>query len=586
VSVGGGPLAATEERHLGRVALLTLAVGGVVTLALEVNYVHLLAVVAGNSVYAFSLMLFAFLLGLGAGAELARHLLRLALPLPLVLAWLQFALAAVILGGVHLWDGMALYFDSFANYPLHYGFGAREVVRGLVCLVAMFPPALIIGAAYPVAMECIGRAHAARPIAALGRAAALNTAGNIIGVLAAGFWLLPALGAMRSVQLLAVISLALGLLVVVWTDHRLRWVAWAPAALVAALIVSQPRSFDYSALASGANVYFQSQRHGRVVDHAESVDGGLTAVARSDRKDGPVLTLLTNGKFQGNNDMKGEMPAQLGMALAPLLHTSARDRALMIGFGTGVSARTLHAAGFRQIDVVDLSADIVRLADRYFGDINDRVITRPGVHTFITDGRNFLMLQPRTYDVISMEISSIWFAGAGSLYNREFYQLVKRRLAPGGVVQQWVQLHHIQPSDILYVLGSVRSEFRYVWLYLIGGQGMVIAANDERAMPRAAYVDQVERTPALRPLLDIFGSIAGDLRRTLVLDPDSTDAFLAGFGLSIDHWVSTDDNLRLEYSTPKGNALDGRRSMMRNLELLYDIRARGGAARAPAAPGG
>jgi predicted membrane-bound spermidine synthase len=563
----------TDERRLGHIALVTLAVGGVVTLALEVNYVHLLAVVAGNSVYAFSLMLFAFLLGLGAGAEIARRLLRLGLSLPLTLAWLQFALAAVILAGVYLWEGLPNYFDSFAGYPLHYGFGAREVVRGLVCLVAMFPPALVIGALYPVAMECVGRASPARPIAALGRAAALNTAGNIVGVLAAGFWLLPSLGALRSVQLLAVMCLGLGLFAIAWSKLKWKPLVWAPAALVAILLLAQPRSFDYSALASGANVYFYSQQRGRVIDHAESVDGGLTTVAESIHPQrGRVLTLLTNGKFQGNNDTAGEMPAQVGVALSPLLHTDSRNRALVIGFGTGVSARTLHAAGFAELDVVDLSADIVRLAHEHFGDANDYVIAKPGVNTFITDGRNFLMLRRRTYDVISLEISSIWFAGAASLYNREFYELVKRRLADGGVLQQWVQLHHIQPSDILYILGSVRTEFRYVWLYLIGGQGMIIAANDARAATRPAYLERIDRSPALRPLLDIFRGTASELTQALLLDPNDTDAFLGGFGLPISHWVSTDDNLRLEYSTPKGNALDGGQSMIHNIELIRSVR--------------
>jgi predicted membrane-bound spermidine synthase len=576
-----------RERRLGHIALVTLTAGGVVTLALEVNYVHLLAVVAGNSVYAFSLMLFAFLLGLGAGAELGRRLLQLQLPLPLTLAWLQFALAAVILGGVFLWEGLPHYFDSFARYPLHYGFGAREVVRGLVCLVAMFPPALVIGALYPVAMECVGRAYPARPIAALGRAAALNTAGNIVGVLAAGFWLLPALGALRSVQLLAVICLALGLFAIAWSHLGWRPMAWAPAALVVMLLAAQPRNFDYEALASGANVYFRSQQHGRVVDHAESVDGGLTTVAeRKDSQGGRLLTLLTNGKFQGNNDTRGEMPAQVGFALSPLLHTDARDRALVIGFGTGVSVRTLHAAGFGEVDVVDLSADIVRLAHEHFGDVNDGVIAKPGVRTYITDGRNFLMLQGRTYDVISMEISSIWFAGAASLYNREFYQLVKRRLAPAGVLQQWVQLHHIQPADVLYILGSVRAEFRHVWLYLIGGQGMIIAANDELAATRPSHLERIDRAPGLKPLLDIFGSAAGELARNLLLDPGATDALLSSFGPPASHWVSTDDNLRLEYSTPKGNALDGGESMARNLQLIQAVRAKNGGSIGRPAGGG
>jgi predicted membrane-bound spermidine synthase len=556
-------------RALGGLALVVLAVGGVVTLALEVNYIHLLAVVAGNSVYAFSLMLFAFLLGLGGGAEIARRLLKFGLDPAWALAWLQFALAGLVLGGVFLWEGLPRYFASFEGYPLHYGFGARELVRALVCLVALLPPALLIGMIYPVAMECVGRAAPQAAIAALGRAAALNTAGNIAGVLVAGFVLLPQLGALRSIQLLAGLSAALGVLIVVVAGLAARPLAWVPAVLVLALAAVQPHAFDYTALASGANVYFRAQPYGRVIAAAESADGGLTTVAEQHVPGrGRLLTLLTNGKFQGSNDPQGEVVAQIGIALAPLLHTAARERALVIGYGTGTSARVFKEAGFRALDIVELSADIVRLADTHFAEINARVSTQAGVNTYLTDGRNFLLLQPRTYDVVSLEVSSIWFAGAAALYNREFYQLVKRRLAPHGVLQQWVQLHHIYPADLLTVLGTVRAEFSYVWLYLVGGQGIIVATNDPASAPHPAHLQALERTSALAPLLaQLPGGAAGVLAARL-LEPAATERLLARFGLPLSAWVSTDDNLRLEYSTPKGNALDGLHSLRQNIEWL------------------
>lgn len=77
-----------------------------------------------------------------------------------------------------------------------------------------------------------------------------------------------------------------------------------------------------------------------------------------------------------------------------------------------------------------------------------------------------------------MEISSIWFAGAASLYNQEFYRLAVPKLKSDGVLQQWVQLHHMSPTDFLTIIGTLRAEFSYVSLYLVGGQGILIATND------------------------------------------------------------------------------------------------------------
>jgi predicted membrane-bound spermidine synthase len=560
---------AAQALRLGRVAVAALTVGGGVTLGLKVVYMHLLAVVAGNSTYAFSLMLLTFLLGLGAGAAAAWQLLKLALPVARLLAWLEFALAGVILVGVYLWGAMPGYFSDFATYPISRGFGARELVRGAVCMVAMFPPAFCIGALYPLAMECVGRAWPLHRVRALGFAAALNTLGNIAGVLLAGFVLLPQLGALRSVQLLALTCLVIGAGVLLAAHSGRRAAAWAPAALILALLISQPASFDYTQLASGANVYFANQSVGRVIDHAESVDGGLTSVSEAKLPQGErLLTLYTNGKFQGNNSVAGEMKAQVGFALAPLLHSARRERAMVIGYGTGASARTLHAAGFRDLDVVDLSADIVALANRHFEQINDHVTERPGVHTHITDGRNFLLLQDRAYDLVSMEITSIWFAGAASLYNREFYQLVKRRLRPEGILQQWLQLHHMYPADLLTILASVRSEFRLVWLYYIGGQGIIVASNDARALPSDVNVAALDGAATLKPLLALYDGSAAGLLQTALLDPAGCDRLLARAGVDPSHLISTDDNLRLEFNTPRGNVLDSAQSLAENLQFI------------------
>jgi predicted membrane-bound spermidine synthase len=566
---------AASSRALSYLALAILGIGGIVTLALEVIYVHLLSVVAGNSVYAFSLMLFAFLFGLGLGAEAARRLLRRRWPLASVLAGLDLGLACAIGLGIVFWDSLPQYFASFYGYALTPGFGGREVIRGLVCLVAMVPAAFFIGAIYPVAMEAIARAATRSPVAALGRAAALNTAGNILGVLIGGFLLLPTLGALIALKLLASVSFSLGVAALALGRGAGRpALSWGSAAAVALLLLLTPRSFDYNSLASGANVYFAPQGFGKVIDHAESVDGGLTTVALSEHGGAKTLTLLTNGKFQGNDSWEGEVKAQVGFSLAPLLHVSGRDRALVIGYGTGMSARVLHDAGFAHLDIADLSADIIRLANRHFGDLNARVSELPGVRTYVTDGRNLLLLQNERYDLVAMELSSIWFAGTASLYNQDFYELVSARLKPTGVLQQWVQLHHLRPVDLFYILGSVRSVFRYVRLYYIGGQGIIVASNDPAAAHTAENIVKLDRTPGLSRFLSLYGNSSKVIVDTLVLDPEGIDRYLASRGVPLALVVSTDDNLFLEYGTPKGNVLDGARSVEQNLKLLSNFSKR------------
>lgn len=553
----------------GLAAMVVLLLGGYVTLSIEVNYVHLLAVVAGNSTYAFSLMLFAFLMGLGGGAEFARWLLARRFPRAQVLFSLELSLALAILVSAFVWDGIPRHFASYEKFPVAFGFGAREVIRGMVCLVAMFPTAFFIGAIFPVAIEEVGAAFPQRQIRMLGWASALNTFGNILGVLVTGFIFLPAIGALHSNQTLALICVLLAIFVIV-VAREIHWPRHAAGlAVVAIIALLQPASLDYEQLTTGANVYFKKQEYGKVISHAESLDGGLTTANERALPDGStVRTLLTNGKFQGNNHLTGEMQAQAGFALAPLAHTSARDSALLIGFGTGTTARALQAGGFKHLDIADLSADIYAMSNRYFREVNDGVLDRPGVAAHVIDGRNYLMLADRHYDAISIEVTSIWFAGASSLYNKEFYQLAKRRLNKGGVLQQWMQIHHSTNLDLLYILSTIRSEFKYVWVYLLGGQGVIVASNDPSSYPVPQRLMDMEKTAGLQPFLKLFAHGAQGIADGLLIDPAGIDKMVASTGLPPELFVSTDNNLYLEYSTPQGNALDNISPQQTNMMFL------------------
>ena len=134
-----------------------LFVGGILTLALESTYIHLLAVVAGNSAYAFSLMLFAFLIGLGGGAQLSRLALDRGFRASIGLAVSYLGIAALIIAGLFWWDKIPAYFDSFSQYNETKTF-EREFVRFVACALTMLPVSTLIGAAFPFAMEMVGGA--------------------------------------------------------------------------------------------------------------------------------------------------------------------------------------------------------------------------------------------------------------------------------------------------------------------------------------------------------------------------------------------------------------------------------------------
>ena len=189
----------------------------------------------------------------------------------------------------------------------------------MVCFICMFPPALIVGFLYPACLQHVADMARTVKIKALSSAIALNTAGNILGVLVIGFIVLPRIGPLNSTYLLALLASLISLYFLSFNNLRENLVTAGIILCCLVLYINAPSNFDYNKLASGANVYFKKQFFGDVIAHLESLDGGLTTVHNyrvSDKRS--IRTLMTNGKFQGTDDMNGELIPQYSYALPPL----------------------------------------------------------------------------------------------------------------------------------------------------------------------------------------------------------------------------------------------------------------------------
>ncbi|HEX2871018.1 MAG TPA: spermidine synthase, partial [Polyangiaceae bacterium] len=218
---------------------------------------------------------------------------------------------------------------------------------------------------------------------------------------------------------------------------------------------------------------------------------------------------------------------------------------------------TIASYPWKKLELVEISPAIVEAADQYFKSVNNNSLHDPRLTVHLGDGRNFLLVEQRKYDLISMELSSIWFAGASSLYSQEFYHLVKDHMAPGGIFQQWVQLHHVRRKDFATIVHTLRSVFPHVALFYGGGQGILVASEKPLAasQSRVAELEKhptiLANTPGERPLMTLLDDI-------LVADAD-LDRFLEDSakeaGQPLAELVSTDGNLYLEYATPRGNVL-------------------------------
>jgi spermidine synthase len=536
-----------EERSSFQTALLLSAMSGLLVFGCEVVFTHLLALVIGTSVYAFGLMLAIFLVCLSLGTPLSGRLeMRYkegALPLSLAATGIALSLSLLV------WDKLPAVFVFLG--PHVKSWPARETVRGLAAFLALFFPATLMGTTFPLVLR---RARRNRVGADVGMITAANTVGSIAGSLVFGFIVLPLLGSQRSVIAVALAYALASVLAARTSAARAAKVSvrksqvWGGVSLAVALLV--PR-WDLARLTSGANVYFDEGvvPDGQIETLHEDIHGGVTTVVRD--RDGQH-TMLTNGKFQGNDS--AEVQDNRGFAYLPALFARRSDNALVIGLGTGTTTGAVAAFGYKSVDVAELSPAITEYAGTTFKGVNRNVLADPRVHILLEDGRNVLLLGNKQYDLITIEVTSIWFAGAANLYNREFYQLANKRLSDEGFLQQWIQLHHTNRRTVATILATMRETFPHMALFVTGHQGHMIASRASLTTNRK-YLEELGEKPNVAQILGDEHLV--DYVKGIVMDEPGIDRFLADtaedMGLKPEDFISTDDNLLLEYRTPRGN---------------------------------
>jgi spermidine synthase len=560
------PLVRLAKRREGRMLLLLAATSGFVVFGLEVTWIHLIGTVVGMSVYAFALMLTHVLGGLFIGGLIATALRPSGTslsPLGYCIALLAASLTVSITGT--LWDDVPQW--MLANRDFATTFARAEVLRFAASFVVTGLPAIALGVVYPLLFRLpwFDLDEASTVAGFLGAA---NAIGSFVGALMVAFVFLPSVGSEATFHVFAWIP-ALVAIVVVVADRASRRAAGDSlgralphlAIVVAVVVVTwlnmsqTPWSGPW--ITSGVNVYlapgFTLGKGQEIVFWHEDTAGGITTVIeRRAEGSSPARTLLTNGKFQGNNT--GEVLAQVGFGLVPVAHQAARGRALVIGLGTGVSARVISDAGYRQVDIAELAPGVVEAASVAFSDVNGGVLTREGVALHVEDGRNHLLRTKQQYDLIALEISSIWFAGATSLYSEEFYRLAKSRLSEGGILQQWIQLHHIGVDEVQSTLATARSVFSSVGLWHVGGQAIIVAGDTPLAVDEGS-VTSLRESPSFafeRSVLAAFQVSIDQVIGSRILLPSEVDALFEDARARAVP-INTDGNRYLEYATPRYN---------------------------------
>jgi spermidine synthase len=411
--------------------LLLYGISGFCALAYEVLFTRALMQTFISSTYAFSAILILFLAGIALGSSVMSIFIDKITRPALGFALLQVALALSVI------FGMSILITTW---------------------LPLFLPTLIMGALFPVTVKW---ASGDTEIGfGVGKVYAANTLGGVIGVVAAAYILIPALGIRNGLLSLLYINLAVGfgLLIVCgpWKKPVQRGTLGL-ATIAAAVIIgfAVPSHLFFSGMEKDFSLLFY--REGPVAN---------VAVYQCKVPGRDFKILKTNNVFQSGGTDKHAMMVQKRQGHLPLLLHEKPDSVLVIGLATGVTLAAVAEHAIKRIDCIEIVPAQLH-AIRFFEKENQAVFSDPRVRIIVDDGRSFIRTTPHRYDVIIGDLFQVKSAGTGNLYALEHVQACRTRLKENGLMVQWFPMQQLSEQGFKSAVKSFARVFPHVQFWFI-----------------------------------------------------------------------------------------------------------------------
>jgi spermidine synthase len=516
------------EASTVRLVLGSMALSGMAALAYEVIWTRALTFFIGNSTYAFSAMLTTFLAGLAIGSLLLarlsdrqRHLLTLLGGLHVAIG-VYGLLTIPILGYVFYgldtwWQGFSrAYWDT----PVWLTF--------IKTFVVIFPPTLCLGGLFPVASKIVVRGP--QTIArSVGNIYALNTLGAIVGAWISGFVALPLLGMRTSLVATALVSVGIGGAFLM-RQRSVRWhlqlgVLAGVAGVFVAVIVGAPilRFADIAGEPEKALLYYDEGVAGVVKVATDVYDRKLLSING--------WSVAGTGTPSAEVALVNDYPEiQKLLAHLPMLLHAAPQRVLIVGFGAGGTAWSMSRYDdLEHLDIVEFVPGVIRAA-RFFPEVNHNVLTDPRLRVILDDGRHYLLVTPQTYDVISVDTLDPKHAGNGNLYTREFYELSKQALRPGGLFVQWLPYHQVDNTSLKLIARTFQHVYPHatLWLNRFKGYTLLLGSREPLRIDVAQLAERFHRSAVQHDLAEVHVATPWQFLEGFTMRADTLRRYTAG----------------------------------------------------------
>ncbi|GMR05413.1 MAG: hypothetical protein BMS9Abin24_232 [Thermodesulfobacteriota bacterium] len=562
-SSAAGPLPGSRalSPRVRFIVIASFALSGFASLTYEVLWTRVFSLVLGSSVYAFTIMLATFLVGIGIGSILFAPLIdKRKNPI----AW--FAALEAVIGLVALLSIFAYRELPFIFFSLQAAFAERFWLflffQFLLSAAIMIIPTLCMGAIFPLVgkvctedLKSVGKN--------IGDVYFFNTSGSIFGAFVGGFILIPFIGVQNGVIITAALNLVLCVLLLSVSGVGKKYVAGAGVALGVVFVVSVAVIPPWERMVMTMGLYSNIMRDdtlaqmkkGRYPENLLYYKEGLNAVitVRGKGADNSTISYQANGK-QESISINGK-PAEPWSILGHiplLLHKGEPKDALLVGLGSGITLGTMEYYPLKAIDVVELEPAVVE-ASKFFYESNNNALDDPRVSLHITDGRSFLFTGRKKYDIIISGVSDPWISGVSNLFTLEYFTELDNKLNDGGVVALWFQNYRITPKELKIGLNTFASVFPYVsvWFHYSHTLDLVVIGS-----PTPHSFDMRKLTEKMA-----YPPVKAGLARIDIHTPfDILDLFLIGNKDLRNYMgktqINTDERPILEFALPKLQYMD------------------------------
>lgn len=444
----------------------------------------------GASQYTFAMVVAVFVFSIAVGSFAVSALRRIPPRAIVATQWLLVILLYFLYG--------LLEDAGYWIYRLRLGFPNDEAAFssfwasafGWMLAVVVVPIALS-GATLPLLFHHLRR-EVTNLGAIAGRLYSWNTLGSLFGALIGGYALLLvfdlhhvyriALGGLAIAAALLTVRLgvvrplpAAGLLLAPVLAALVLLPPWRPDRMTAGLFRVNS---DITRPGDDSDTFFERfHKRLEVLFHDDDPVASIAVGRLNTAGFGMTTAINNNGKSDGNIPI--DNPTMVLAAVLPALFAERNERAFVIGYGTGMTVGELAALpDMQQVDVAEISRAVIEAAP-FFDYGNHKASQSPKLRVLYGDAYRHLVRGDARYDVIASEPSNPWVTGVEMLFSREFLELAKRRLAPGGVWAQWFHLYETDRATVDLVLRTYTEVFDHVAVWFAMPPDLLLLGFDD-----------------------------------------------------------------------------------------------------------